>query len=590
MDFLLTFAPKLLKLNHFYTMKRTYYYIAALLLATFFASCAGKIGELSSDYVEVEPKVLELKAGTVDAAITAKFPPKYFVKKATLTVTPVLVSEDGKEITASPVTYQGEGVNGNDQAIPYKEGGVVTQKASFNYEPGFEKSALYLDLEAKIGSKSQKLPRIKIADGVITTSAFVDGKSLKPVLADDKFQKSAQQSQDSEVLFAIQQFDIRSSEKGKLADFLKKLLATTDTINNLSLKGVDIQSYASPDGAEDLNYKLASNREKATVNYLKDELTKQKQTALGSAISSKFTAEDWDGFKALVEASNIQDKQLILNILQNTSDPEQREKEIKKLSAVFDKLATDILPKLRRSKLRLTVDALGKSDTEILFGIKKDISSLNGEELLYGATLTNTTQEKEAAYQTVATNSPNDWRGYNNLGVIKFQQGDYTEAASLFEKAYGISSIETRANYNLGIVTLINSKDYTKAASYFDKGNGGAPEADYKDALALIQISKGSYAAAATSTEKNNSNVAALAQILTGSYNKANSTLSAIQNPDATTEYLKAIVGARLSNKDQVISGLKSAVEKDNSLAKRAVNDIEFAKFFTDTDFLAIVK
>jgi len=571
-------------------MKRIYYSIAVLSLAAFFASCAGKIGALSSDYVEVEPKVLELKAGTVDANITAKFPPKYFAKNATLTVTPVLVSEDGKEITASAVTYQGEKVKGNDQAIPFKEGGVVTQKASFNYEEGFEKSALFLNLEAKIGNKTQKLPRVKIADGVITTSAFVDGKSLKPVLASDKFQKSVQQSLDAEVLFVIQQYNIRPSEQGKLTDFLKKMIGTTDTASNLQLKSVEIQSYASPDGAEDLNYKLAGNREKATVNYLKDDLKKQKMSALGNAFSSKFTAEDWDGFKTLVGASNIQDKQLILNILQNTTDPEQREKEIKKMSSVFKQLADDILPKLRRSKLRMTVDALAKSDSEILFGMKKDINTLKGEELLYGATLTNTVQEKEAAYQTMISQSPNDWRAYNNLGVMKFQQGNYAEATSQFEKAYKTSSIESRANYNLGIMTLVNSKDYAKAASYLDKGNGGAPEADYKDALALIQISKGSYAAAATATEKNSSNVAALAQILTGSYNKANGILNAIQNPDATTEYLKAIVGARTSNKTQVISGLKAAIGKDKSLAKRAVKDIEFEKFFIDEDFLSIVK
>ena len=260
------------------------------------------------------------------------------------------------------------------------------------------------------------------------------------------------------------------------------------------------------------------------------------------------------------------------------------------MSAVFDKLATDILPKLRRSKLQLTVDALGKSDTEILFFIKKDINALSIEELLYGATLTNSIQEKETIYETVTKNFPNDWRGFNNLGVVKFLQGNYTEAASLFEKAHSISSIQTRVNYNLGVVTLATSRDFTKAASFLEKGSGGAPEADYKDALALIQISKGNYAVAATSTANNNSNVAALAQILTANYNKANSILAAVPNPNATTDYLKAVVGARTSNKDQVISNLKSAVEKDKSLAKRAARDIEFAKFFTEADFLLIVK
>ncbi|MDR0872924.1 MAG: hypothetical protein LBN27_05570 [Prevotellaceae bacterium] len=571
-------------------MKRNYYYIAALLVAALFASCAGKIGELSSDYVEVVPSPLELKAGKVDAAITAKFPPKYFAKKAILKVTPVLVSADGKEIAAESVSYQGEKVKGNDQVIPYKEGGVVTQNASFDYVDGFEKSELYLDLEATIGKKTQKLPRVKVADGVIITPTLVTGKSLTPTFAEDKFQKSVEQAIDAQVLFVINKYDIRDSEKKNLTNFLKKLAATTDSTANQALKGVEVQAYASPDGAEDLNSKLAGSREKATVDYLKAELKKQKLSALGNSVSSKFTAEDWDGFKTLVEKSNIQEKQTILSILQNTADPEKREQEIKKLSSVFDQLATDILPQLRRSKLKLTVDVLGKSDAEIVVTVKKDIKSLNAEELLYGATLTTNAQEKATIYQAVVDQFPNDWRGYNNLGAIKFQQGDYAGATSLFEKALSISSLETKTNYNLGIATLATGKDYAKAASYLDKGKGGVPEADYKDAQALIQISKGSYSAAATSVDKNNSNVAALTQILTANYNKANATLAAVQNPDATTDYLKAVVGARTANKQQVIDGLKAAITKDKSLAKKALTDVEFAKFATDADFLSIVK
>ena len=553
----------------------------AFLSVALFASCGGKLSEVPADYFSVDPQVLELKTGKVDAIVTTKFPPKFFPKKATLTMTPVLVSADGKELAGTPVTYQGENISGNNQIILYKEGAVATQLASFIYEEGFEKASLYMTFAATVGTKEVTLPRVKIADGVIITSNLVTGKDLAPWLANDRFQKTVEETVEAQILFLIEQSNLRSSELNSksVVDLISKL-KDTETGN---IKGLNVQAYASPDGPEALNYRLAEQRQKVTVDYLK------KQTPI--SIGAKFTAEDWDGFKQLVEASDIPEKGLILNILSTYSDPDQREAEIRKMSSVFTRLADEILPQLRRSKINLTMEVLGKSDEEIVTLIKTDVNSLTADEILYGAnTLISSKSERAAAYQAVINNFPQDWRGHNNLGYIKFEEGDFDAAGTLFEKALSIASNAT-TNYNMCLISLVKG-DFEKASSYLSTARArGAVERDLADARALIQIHNGEYAAAVTTVEGRSSNVAALAQILRRDYNKATATLGEIQNPTAITDYLKAIVGARTNNKNEVITNLRAAIEKDASLANRAKRDIEFAKFFTDSDFLkAIVK
>ena len=560
-------------------MKKICYYLAFLSVALF-ASCGGKISEVPADYFSVDPEVLELKSGKVDAIVTTKFPPKFFPKKATLTMTPILISDSGKELEGTSVTYQGEKISGNDQIILYKEGAVATQLASFKYEEGFEKASLYMAISATVGTKTMDLPRVKVADGVIITSNLVTGKDLAPWLANDKFQKTIQETFEAEIRFLIQQSNLRDSElkSQPVVDMVDKLKNAEEG----SITGLNVEAYASPDGPEPLNYKLAEQRQKVTVDYLK------KQTPM--AIGAKFTAEDWEGFRKLVEASNISEKNLIINILNTYSDPDQREAEIRKMSSVFKVLAEDILPQLRRSKINLTMEILGKSDEEIVNLIRTDINSLNVEEILYGAnTLLTSNSERATAYQAVIDNFPQDWRGFNNLGYIKFLEGDFAAAGALFEKALNISS-NAATNYNLCLIALING-DIEKANSFLGTAKArGAVEKDLVDARALIQIYNGEYAAAVTTVEGRSSNVAALGQILRKDYNKATATLGEIQNPTAVTSYLKAIVGARTNDKDAVITNLRAAVAEDSSLAVRAKKDIEFAKFFTDSDFLAIVK
>ena len=304
-------------------------------------------------------------------------------------------------------------------------------------------------------------------------------------------------------------------------------------------------------------------------------------------IGKDFTAEDWDGFKKLMEASNIQDKNLVLRVLSMYSDPEQREREIKNISAAFTTIADEILPQLRRARMQLTVNVIGKSDEEIARLAKDSAQVLTVDELLYAATLTEDLNAKAAIYQKVIDNYGKDVRGYNNLGLVQLQQGNVDAAAANFDKAARIDANSADVNFNLGLVALAKN-DLDKAQQYFGKAAGTS--GDLNQALGTVYMLKGDYAKAKSSFGSEATNNAALVQILNEDYNGARRTLAAVATPNAMTSYLGAVVGARTNDRNAVYDNLKAAVAKDNSLKAKAANDIEFAKFAADETFQGIVK
>ena len=287
-----------------------------------------------------------------------------------------------------------------------------------------------------------------------------------------------------------------------------------------------------------------------------------------------------------MESSDIQDKQVMLSVLNMYQDPEQREREIKNLSAAFKTIADEILPQLRRSRLKLTVDVTGKSDVEIANLAKTDASKLTVEELLYAGTIATTVAEKAAVYQKAVELYPSDARSFNNLGAALYQQGNVADAARYFAKGLEIEPKCPNLNYNAGLCAL-SQGDLAKAEVFF--GNAAGTKGNLSNALGTISLIKGDYVKASTLFGKTATNNAALAQILTGDYNAARNTLAAVANPDALTAYLGAVVGARTNNRDAVFSNLKTAVGLDKSYGAKAKNDIEFAKFFTEETFKSIV-
>ena len=555
------------------------FFLLAAILA--FSSCSNKLKPLAEEYIKAEPQPLEAIGGKVPVTINATIPAKWFNKKAVVTITPVLRYQGG-EAWGTAYTYQGEKVKGNNQVIPYKEGANVTMKSSFTYKPEMKKSELFLTFDAKIKNKTVKLPDVKIGEGVLATSALADAATANAAIAADKFQRIIKEAHDASIMFLIQQAELRSKElkKDEISDW-KDLVKNADEAPNQNV-AIEIQAYASPDGGVELNTGLAERREKNTDKYLAKELKKMK---VDVPVDAKYTAQDWEGFQELVSKSNIQDKDLVLRVLSMYSDPEQREQEIKNISSVFSTLADEILPQLRRSRLVANIEIIGKSDDEISALAKNDPKALNVEEILYAATLTNNDAEKTAIYNKASELYPNDYRTWNNVGMMAFRAGDLAKAEQMFNKANSVKN-NPEANMNLGLIALTKG-DQAKAQQLFGSASGVA---ELSEALGVLYLEQGEWAKAANSFGSVKSNNAALAQILTKDYSKASQTLNAVAKPDATTSYLKAIVAARTNDANAVISNLKAAIAADKAMAKEAAIDLEFAKYATNSEFAALVK
>ena len=562
--------------------KKLYLPLLMAMVVALFSSCSKKMGPLSADYFTVTPQVLEAVSGKVPATINGKFPEKYFNKKAVVEVTPVL-KWNGGEAKGQPATFQGEKVEGNNQSISYKMGGSYTMKTSFDYVPEMAKSELYLEFKATIGKKEVTIPAVKIADGVISTSELVNNTlgNANPALGEDAFQRIIKEKHDANIMFLIQQANIRSSELKTAKEFNKEV-ANVNEAANKKISNIEVSAYASPDGGVSLNTTLAENRENNTTKMLNKDLKKAK---IDAPIDAKYTAQDWEGFQELVSKSNIQDKELILRVLSMYQDPAQREQEIKNISSVYKTLADEILPQLRRSRLTLNYEIIGKSDEEIAKLASSNPSELNIEELLYAATLTNDPAKQEAIYTQATKQFPNDYRAYNNLGKLAYQAGNIDKAESYFKKAANVNA-SPEVNMNLGLVSLMKG-DKAAAEAYFGKAAGTK---ELGESMGNLYIAQGQYERAVNSFGDSKTNSAALAQILAKDYNKAKNTLANVERPDAYTDYLMAVLGARTNHSSMVTSSLKSAVAKDSSLAKKAATDLEFAKYFTNADFMNIVK
>lgn len=563
--------------------KKLYLPFLMAMIVALMTSCSKKMGELSSDYFTVTPQVLEAVGGKVPATINGKFPEKYFNKKAVVEVTPVL-KWNGGEAKGQSAVFQGEKVEGNDQTISYKMGGSYTMKTSFDYVPEMAKSELYLEFKATVGKKTVTIPAVKVADGVISTSEMLEQTlgSANPANGDDAFQRIIKEKHDANIMFLIQQANLRAKELN--SDAIKEwkdLVKNADEAPNQNV-AIEISAYASPDGGFKLNNTLAENREGNTTKYLNKELKKMKVDA---PVDARYTAQDWEGFKELVSASNLQDKDLVLRVISMYQDPETREKEIKNISAVYSDLAETILPQLRRSRLTANIEIIGKSDDEISALAKSNPSELNIEEILYAATLTNNDGEKMAIYTKASELYPNCYRTWNNIGMMAFKAGDLAKAEQMFNKSNSIKN-NASANMNLGLIALTKG-DQAKAQQLF--GNAAGVN-ELSEALGVLYLEQGEYAKAVNSFGSVKTNNAALAQILVKDYSKASQTLNGVANPDAVTSYLKAVVAARTNDANGVINNLKAAIAADKNMAKEAAIDLEFAKYATNSDFAALVK
>lgn len=562
------------------------YLSVALASGVLLTSC-NKLGELSADNFTVTPSPLEAVAGQVPVTINGRFPEKYMKRKAVVTVTPVLRYEGG-ETAGQPATFQGEKIQGNDQEISYKVGGNYTMKNTFDYVDAMATSELYLTFDAKVGrkQKSVEVPDVKVANGVIATSELLKNtvQNANTALGQDAYQYAIAQTQQAQIKYLVNQANVRTSELKSVSvqDFVKVLREIKNDQKGFQLDNIEISAYASPEGSLKFNTQLAEKRQNSSAKFLKGEL---KNMELDADINTKYTAEDWEGFQELLMASNLQDKEVILRVLSMYEDPEEREVQIRNLSAGFEELTTEILPELRRARLTVNYNLIGRSDDEIQAQYKSNAKALSVEELLYAATLTEETAEKKDIYTTTTNVYPEDYRAYNNLGAISIAEGNLEAAKNHLKQAASKKDC-AEVNANRALVALAEGS--VEEAETFVARATSSPV--YNELVGNLNVAKGNYAAAAQSLAGAKTNSAALAEILAKNYTAAEKTLNEVKNADAMTDYLKAVVAARTGKNNEAVKNLANAIAKDASLKAKAAKNLDFVTLFNDSAFLNLVK
>lgn len=554
-------------------MKKNYYLLIPAASTMILASC-GKQAMLVSENFAVSPTPLEYIAGEVPATISINVPAKVINKKSIVECTPILKWDEGA-VAGNSYTIQGEKVEANNTIISFKNGGHATMRFCVPFKDGMEKSNLYMQFNAKKGNKSFAMPTVKIGSGTQCTAAFITktAKTATLGVAPDDFQRVINKKQEAAVKFLIGQANLRGSELN--SQTVKDFIATLKNIKNdeqsLVLNNIEVSAYASPDGAWELNEKLAAKRGNVSEDYVNSQL---KQTSLYTDVEMRYTAEDWEGFQELVSQSNLQDKEVILRVLSMYQDPEQREKEIQNVAIIYKELADAVLPELRRARMVINYDVIGRSDDEIIGQYAADVSKLSVEELIYYANILATTDaKKEEIFKKTTSLYPNDYRAFSNLGEIAMRKGDNDTAQNYFRQALSINSNAPEPNVNIGLLNIQNG-DFANAEMFIAKGVGAN---NFDEALGHLYIAQGKYNQASVMMMKSANNTAVLANILSQDYADALEKVGKIKNPDATTYYLRAVLAARMEDKAAVKDYLAKAIELDGSLAKKAANDVEFS-------------
>ena len=552
-------------------MQTKHFILLSAATVMFLSSCSSKLGALSADNFTVTPNPLETQAGSVPATINGHFPEKYMNKKAVVTVVPELRYSNGQTVQGNSATFQGESVLGNDQSISYRLGGNYTMKTTFAYADD-NKADMYLTFNARIGKKAVKVPEVKVAEGIVATSELYKQtlSTAQAAIAPDAYQRISKQKQEANIKFLIQQATLRKSElkNNSIQEFVKMLQKINADREGLNLDNVEVSAYASPDGGFSINDKLANERQKVSEQYVNEEL---KKINMDARVDAKYTAQDWEGFQELVKASDIQDKAVILRVLSMYKDPEEREQQIKNISSAFRELADGILPQLRRARLTINYETVGRSDDQILQQIKDDATKLSIEELLYGAALKDDLNAKEDIYKLATEIYPRDARAFNNLATIQYARGNYDAARQYIQKAQAVGSALPETKANLGLLAL-KSGDVKTAEQLIASATGAN---GLEEVLGNLHLAQGNYAQAEQDFAETYSNSAALAQILNKNYASAAVTLKYVKNPDAVTEYLKSVLSARMGNSSDAAEALKSALAKDPSLSRYAEHDLE---------------
>lgn len=561
-------------------------FTALLIIAGFALAACGGLGKMAK-YAEtieynLDPNPLIVRGDSVAVNINGKFPGKYFSKKAMVELTPTLTYEGGST-PYEMVMFQGEDAPGNATVIPYEAGKNFSYSDKIAYRPEMKNSELMLNILGKQGNKEQAFDPYKLADGVITTPLLVMSDDM-PIIAEDNFERITSHEAYAVIHYLVNSSYVRPSElRDEDIEQIEAFLEEYGTNEDYQFKNAEIVAYASPEGEISFNENLADERAESAMKAVSRLMSRADMEFNEDEFFNLMPkGEDWMGFKEKMEASDIQDKELILRILEMYSDVKKREEEIRNLAATYTEIADKILPELRRSQITVNYDIVGKSDEEIIaLARSANPDTLNLEEMLYAATLTEDMNEKFSIYETASQVYSDDFRAYNNMGVIHLRKNELSEASEMFEMAMEKEESPVVKN-NMAIIERLNG-DRDKAMDLLEAAAGAGDEVNYN--MGIIDIQNGDYSSAIQNMKGYNTFNKALAQVLSGSAEAALKTLEASDAADtAMGQYLKAIIGARMNDSDMVDNSLEKAIDMDASLEEKAESDLEFRNFQEEVD------
>ena len=571
-------------------MKRFLFVTSVVALGLIMGSCNDlkKMAANADDInYSVNPKVLEVHNGQVAVNITGNFPEKYFRKKVSATLTPTLVW-DGGEKALTPIYVQGEKVSGNGQVIKYKPGGAFSYNDKFDYSPEMRRSKLVLKITAVKGTKEAEFDPEDIAEGIVATPELVKMTAGKSSNAASNFKKDNAASKIAAINYDKNKADIKSSEtkKEEIAEMQKYIKESKDN-DRVRFDGVELKSYASPEGAQDINKKVSNDRSNSASKFAKNEFKGVNGADGSNFFKTLVTEEDWEGFKTAVQNSNLADKDMIIRVINMNSDPDKREEEIRNMKSTFDELEKEVLPSLRRSEIVINVTNIGKTDEEIAKQYNEDPSKLSFTEIMHYGEITEDAAKRVEIYTKATELFPDEWSAYNNLGAALYETKDYQAAKVALEKAKSKSNGNATVLNNMGNVAL-------------SEGNVAEAESNYASATGVneasagqgvIAIKKGQYANASNFYGDDCSFNAGLAKVLNKENDNAIKALECGEDKDdAMNFYLKAVVCARKADNEGVFNNLRTACQKDSSLKDFAAKDVEFINLFENDTFKSIVK
>ena len=557
----------------YYTMKSPITLVAASLL--FLAGCTG-LGSMEKEIealgLQATPEPLILRGDQVELKIEGKFPPKYFAKKVSMEATPVLTWEGGAaEYDAQG--FQGEDAAGNFQVIPFEAGKSFVYEASVPFDAAMEDAAeLAVRISGTQGNKSATFDPVVIGAGVITTPLWVQSDD-QFIAVPDAYKRVISYTQEATVNYSVNASGVRGSEL-RDADWqeLKTLIKLAASADSVTLTGVNIESYASPEGEITLNEDLASDRAGSAAKAMANELKRSKIATNDAFYNEAPKGEDWNGFKSLMKASSIADKDLILRVLEMYSDKNKREEEIRNIAKTYKEIEKDILPELRRSQMAVSYDVEGYTDEELIAMSMESPQMLTADELLFAATLFESVNDKLTVFENAMRVHTMDFRAYNNAGWCLTEMGRNTQAKELFNQALTLD--RNKAVLNNVAAIKRQEGDVDGAMKLLNEANGAGPEVAYNKGIILIQ--KGDYPSAISNMGRSSTVNVALAKMLNGDASGAKTTLENAGDDSAVASYLMAVACARLGDANGVKVHLAEALAKDPGLRAKSEKDLEF--------------